>query len=109
LTEGAPIRSEPLLDEMAACKLAANATRDLENFGALTGKIKRGEHDDRVIAYGIALMIRDDAWQKGEIKPKPRLVADLADAYWQQQEEEERLRAVQVDHFLPPEALWDGN
>mgnify|MGYP001557891227 CR=1 FL=1 len=104
LVEQIPIRSEPLLDEMAACRLdASDVGASRTDFGAIRGKIKRGDHDDRIIAYGIALLVRDDSWSRGEIKPAARPVEDLADLYWQRQ-------AALESEPTPEnyEEVWDG-
>jgi hypothetical protein len=89
LIEGVPIREEALLDELAACKLNMDPGKaDGAKFGQIMGSIRRGEHDDRIIAYGIALLVRDDAWAKGEVTLAPKRVEDMADAYWQKRLEE---------------------
>lgn len=108
LTEGAVIRSEALLDELAACKLSYGGPKDEEKFGVPGGKIVRGEHDDRAIAYGLAVLVRDDAYQKGEIVVPKRRPEDLADMYWERQAEEETL-GPEPDAPFTPYDYWDGN
>lgn len=68
------IRSGGLLDELAAMRLEE-------------GRPKSEEHDDRIIAYAIALTVRDQAFFSGEIiKPAPP-IEDLADLDWREEEE----------------------
>jgi len=74
LVEGTVIRSEKLLEEMQALRLE-------------DGKPKSSLHDDLLIAYCIALFVRDDAWHKGAVTVDRRAPADEADAYWQRQDE----------------------
>lgn len=92
LYEGNPIRSLGLLDELAELRYEE-------------GKFKTDGHDDRVIAYGLCLMMRDQAFQKGEIKeptPKARSIEDL---YWQREEEAGTPKALTAPIY---EEEWHG-
>lgn len=91
LREGRPIRSARLLDELAAMRYEE-------------GKFKTDEHDDCIIAYGIALMVRDQAFADGEVvvaAPKPE---DLADLYWQRELEDDTPKSQDPIH----EEEWNG-
>lgn len=108
LVDGVAIHEEALLDECAACKLNLDPGKaDGAKFGQITGSIRRGEHDDRIIAYGIALLVRDDAWAKGEVTVAPRRIEDLADAYWQKRLEDgtEMAMATRPNRYEEP---WNG-
>lgn len=74
LQEGCIIRSARLLDELSAVRLEE-------------GKPKSTEHDDCIVAYGIALMVRDQSFMLGEIKKAEPAIRDLADAHWRRQAE----------------------
>jgi hypothetical protein len=72
--ESCIIRSHGLLDEMAAMRLEE-------------GKFISDEHDDRLIAYAIALLARDQLFAEGEVVEERKPPRDLAELYWQAQAE----------------------
>lgn len=109
INEGCPIHSEDLLDEMAAFKLASDQIQQgLVDAGRITEKIKRGDHDDRVFAYGIALLIRDDAWEKGEVTSQEPPIEDQADLFWRRRRQMDREDGVSAPQAPQYEELYDG-
>ena len=89
LHEQCIIRSEGLIDELSAIRLEGD-------------KIESSEHDDRVIAYGIALEVRDHVLKKGEIKPEAVRAESIEDIYWQRELAEDKEEAALE------EATWNG-
>ena len=89
------IRSERLLDQMAACFQAE-------------AKIKSTDHDDCLVAYGIALMVRDQAYIQGQVKPQLPPPRDLAEAYWRSQAE--RYASADQPKPIPDDSndCWNG-
>jgi hypothetical protein len=73
LGEGNEINSEGLLDELEAVYLDGGET-------ILDGP--NNTHSDRVVAYAIALVVRDEAYRQGFVQHKPQPVGDLAERYW---------------------------
>ncbi len=76
LREGCPIRSQRLLDELAALRYEE-------------GKFVSDQHDDAAVAYGIALLARDQLFAEGEVVEPVKPIHDLADLYWKRQSEQE--------------------
>lgn len=81
IREGCVIRSDRLIEEMKAMRLEE-------------GKPKSSTFDDALMAYCFALHVRDDVWAKGEIEPEKVRPLDLADVYWQREEEREAAEAA---------------
>lgn len=91
MRENAPIRSVRLLDELSAMRYEE-------------GKFKTDEHDDCILAYGIALMIRDQAFADGEIKAPVARAEDVSDIYWQR----ELAEATPLASPYRQEEEWNG-
>lgn len=91
--EGCIIRSEGLLDELSAMRYEA-------------GKFASDEHDDRIIAYAIALKVRDLAYEHGEVKERVKPIEDLADEYWRRQAALEQ--SLQPASGVDPYDTWNG-
>lgn len=96
LHEGCIIRSTRLLDEASAVRLEE-------------GKPQSNEHDDCLIAYGIALAVRDQCFLTGEAKKEPPRRPTLEEAFWNRQSEGEpsgqevpQLQGSETDDY------WDG-
>lgn len=97
--EGCVIRSSLLLREMRAIKTEyANTTVGRPKETLSSG----GEHDDCVIAYALALQVRDLGYATGYVEEKVRETADPADLYWESIESG-------VKPAEEPVPLWDGN
>lgn len=94
LLEQCPIRSPALIDELSAVRL--------EN-----GKPVSTLHDDRIIAYAIALKVRDAAYLRGEVETPKEPVRDLAQLWWERQAEMERLGNPEPEGD-PLDDAWDG-
>lgn len=94
LNDGAAIRSQRLLDELSALRYE-------------DGKFKTDEHDDCIIAYGIALMLRDQAFRLGLVKAEEKAPEDIADLYWKRQAGQHIVPSVgQEDREL--DGVWNG-
>ncbi len=97
LQEGIIIRSTRLLDELGAVHY--------ENQ-----KFVSDEHDDCIVAYGIALMLRDQAYRKGEIRMAKSEPMDLDAAYWKRQsspvQDRDRFAAIAAEREF--DDVWDG-
>lgn len=72
LKDGVLIRSARLLDELGAIRYEE-------------AKFRSDGHDDCIIAYGIALHLRDQAFRLGLVKPEEKGPMDVADHYWEGQ------------------------
>jgi hypothetical protein len=70
LDEGAHIPDEELLYEL----------RDQRWNGK--GEMESRGHDDMVIAYGIALAVRDQSWTRGLLRPEPVVPRTESERYW---------------------------
>lgn len=71
LREGCPIHSSRLISELMAIQIQ-------------DGELESAQHDDCVIAYSIALSVRDACYQRGLVDKKPLEALDLSDLYWRE-------------------------
>ena len=46
------------------------------------GEMESRGHDDMVIAYGIALAVRDQSWTRGLLRPEPAMPKTDSERYW---------------------------
>lgn len=82
LREECAIPSALLLDELAALRYEE-------------GKFVSDEHDDAAVAYGIALLARDQLYADGEVVEAAPKALDLADRFWKAQSDSDREPARQ--------------
>lgn len=92
MKDGCPIRSPGLLDELAAMRYEE-------------GKFKTEEHDDRIIAHGLALLVRDQVYARGEVKVQIVKPEDISEVYWNRELEEDRPGVPAVPVY---EEEWNG-
>ena len=88
---GCPVRSERLLDQLSACYQEEV-------------KVKSSLHDDCIVAYAIALCVRDQAYIRGDLKPKEAPIEDIGDLYWRRELVEDTPLASRHTH----EEEWNG-
>lgn len=72
-----PIQYKDLLEELLAQRWG-----EVKAGSASGPKILSSLHDDLVDAYAIALCIRDEMWQRGEIKVAPKKPMNEDERFW---------------------------
>lgn len=72
MEEGCDIPDEVLLRQLREQRWS--------EAGEMTGR--RNGHDDLLIAYGIALCVRDQCWTAGQLRSEPRLPRTASERYW---------------------------
>ena len=83
LREGCQIHSSRLIKELLAMQLD-------------DGELVSSEHDDCIVAYCIALCVRDDCYKKGLVAAKPVELGDLSDMYWKSKREKTKIQQEEV-------------
>lgn len=92
MRDGCVIRSEALLDELAGVNIQ-------------DGKLDKKSKNDRIIAYALSLLARDQAFHMGEVKKTAPPPMDLADLYWKRKAESYGHRPEESDAH---DDCWDG-
>jgi len=96
LSEGCIIRSQRLLDELSAMRYE-------------DGKFVSDDHDDTIIAYGIALLLRDQAFRLGIVKPEEKRPLDVADQFWARQSQVQAVSSPSLElDERELNGVWNG-